>query len=240
MLQKTRGIVLHTVKYSETSLIAKVYTEEFGIRSYLVRGARSTKSKFKPALFQPLTLLEMVVYNTTRSGLQQVKEIRIESPYQTLPFDIRKSSIALFMNEVVYKALREEEPNKDLFEFLHSSCLLLDALQEPFHHFHLLFALRLTRYLGFSPRMDGDEACCFFNLAEGTFQPVFLQGVCLDRVQSAVWRRLLEWPLDRPAVTGLGPSERDAALDATMEYFRFHLPGFSGFRSAEVLKSVLS
>jgi DNA repair protein RecO (recombination protein O) len=240
MLHKTRGIVLHTVKYSETSLIVKVYTEAFGIQSYMVKGARSPKSKLRPILFQPLTLLELVAYHKERNTLQSIKEIRLAHPYQSMPFDIRKSSIALFLNEVVYRSVGEEESNPALFEFLWSSFLLLDAVEEPFMHFHLLFTIKLTKYLGFHPRNTRTDQHCFFNLSEGTFQPLFIEGICLDRTMSNTWCRLPDWPFEKPAIPDLTAKERDDLLDALLLYYRFHLPGFSGFRSAEVLHSVLS
>lgn len=240
MLHRTRGIVLHSVKFSETSLIVRIYTEAFGIQSYMVKGARSPKSKFKPVFFQPMTLLELVVYRKERNVLQSIREIRMPHPYQSVPFDIRKSSISLFMDEVVYRSLREEEPNPSLFVFLWDSCLLLDKADEPFHHFHLLFAMKLTRHLGFRPRTECTRESCYFNLAEGTFQPLFVADVCLDREGSQTWRRLDEWPLETPAVPGLAPKDRDAMLDAVLRYYRFHLPGLSGFHSAEVLHQVLS
>lgn len=240
MLHKTRGIVLHSVKYSETSLIVKTYTEAFGIQSYMVKGVRSHRSKMRPILFQPLTLLDMVVYRKERASLQSIREVRLAHPYQSVPFDIRKSSIALFINEVVYRAVGEEEPNPALFEFLWSSCLLLDAVGEPFTHFHLLFTVKLTKYLGFNPRNTRSDEHCYFNLSEGTFQPVFLEGICLDRRQSEMWCSLLDWPFEKPAIPGLHAGDRDFLLDTLLQYYRFHLPGFSGFRSAEVLHSVLA
>jgi DNA repair protein RecO (recombination protein O) len=240
MLHKTRGIVLHSVKFSESSLVVKIYTEAFGIQSYMVKGARSAKSRLKPVLFQPLTLLDLVVYRKERNVLQSIKEVRIAHPWQSIPFDIRKSSIALFVNEVVYRALGEEEPNEALFEFLWNAFLLLDAVEEPFHHFHLLFTLKLTKYLGFYPRSLRTREHCYFNLSEGTFQPIFLEGICLDKHLSETWCTLLEWPFEKPHVPGLQSKERDAILDAVLAYYKFHLPGFAGFRSAEVLHSVLS
>jgi DNA repair protein RecO (recombination protein O) len=240
MLHKTRGIVLHTVKYSETSLIVKAYTEAFGIQSYLVKGARSQRSKLRPILFQPLTLLDLVVYRKERNTLQSIKEVRLAHPYHSVPFDIRKSSIALFLNEVVYRSVGEEESNPALFEFLWSSFLLLDAVEEPFTHFHLLFTLKLTKYLGFHPRNTRSDEHCFFDLAEGIFQPLFLEGICLNKDLSTTWCRLLDWPFEKPAIPDLPAVKRDALLDAMLLYYRFHLPGFAGFRSAEVLHSVLS
>jgi DNA repair protein RecO (recombination protein O) len=240
MLHKTRGIVLHSVKFSESSLVVKMYTEAFGVQSYMVKGVRSTKSKMKAVLFQPLTLLDLVVYRKERNVLQNIREVRIAHPWQSLPFDIRKSSIALFVNEVLYKALGEEEPNGPLFEFLWNALLVLDEVEEPFGHYHLLFTLKLTKYLGFYPRSARSAEQCYFNLPEGTFQPVFIEGICLGNKLSEMWCTVLDWPFEKPYVPSLHVKDRDALLDALLAYYRFHLPGFAGFRSAEVLHTVLS
>ena len=114
MLHTTRGIVLHTTKYSETSLVAKIYTEVFGLQSYLVKGIRKQKAKLRPALFQPMTLADLVVYHKDKGSLQNIKESRIAVPYRSIPFDIRKSSMLLFINELLYKSIREEETNRKL------------------------------------------------------------------------------------------------------------------------------
>ena len=102
MLHKTRGIILHTLNYSETSLIVKIITPDFGVKSYIVNGVRSKKSKFKATIFQPLALVDMVVSNTDKAELQRISEINILSPYTDIPYNIIKSSIALFLNEIVY------------------------------------------------------------------------------------------------------------------------------------------
>ncbi len=148
MLHQTKGIVFHSLKYSETSVIVKIYTELFGIQSYLIKGLRSSGSKIKPGLFQPMTLLDLVVYHKEKQVLQSIKEVHLALPYQEIPFDIRKSSIALFLNELVYKTIREEEANPDLFEFIWNACLELDATQEPVNCFHLLFSVRFCHFLG--------------------------------------------------------------------------------------------
>ena len=109
MLQKTRGIVLHSVTYSETSLVVKIYTEAFGLQSYLLKGAKGKRSSFRPVFFQPLNLLDAVVYKNEKTALQSMKEVQLAHPFRSIPFDIRKSSIALFLNEILYKSIREEE-----------------------------------------------------------------------------------------------------------------------------------
>ena len=113
MLHKTSGIILHTVKYSETSLIVKIYTRDFGLQSYMVTGVRSKKSKNKASLFQPLALVELEVSNTNKGSLQRISEINILHPYSDIPYNIVKSSIAIFLNEILYKAIKEEHADED-------------------------------------------------------------------------------------------------------------------------------
>lgn len=151
MLYKTRGIVINYIRYRETSVIVKIYTEEFGIQTYIENGVRSAKSKNKIALFQPLTLLDLVIYHKDGKGIQRISEIKCNAPFQTIPFDIYKSSIALFITEILSKSLHEEIANHHLFHFLHNSILWLDGTTEHFENFHLQFLLQLGTYLGFSP-----------------------------------------------------------------------------------------
>jgi|WetSurMetagenome_2_1015567.scaffolds.fasta_scaffold39865_1 DNA repair protein RecO (recombination protein O) len=241
MLHKTKGIVLHSIKYSETSLIVRIYTELFGLQSYLVKGARSAKSKLKPVLFQPLTLLDLVVYRKEKSSLQSIREIQISIPYQTIPFDIRKSTIALYLDEILYKAVREEEPNPELFEFLWNSFQMLDTMEGPFSGFHLVFTIKLTRFLGFYPGENEDAAGRLFNLREGIFLdsiPEYEQA--LDQQDTALLRRLMKCTMDQPTDPGFTSGERNRMLDVLLRYYQLHLPGFQGFRSHEILRQVLS
>jgi DNA repair protein RecO (recombination protein O) len=152
MLHKTRGIVFHVTEYSESSVVAKIYTELFGLQSYLINSARKKSPKIKPASLQPLSLIDLMVYHKERSGLQRLAEARTQPALKSIPFDIRKSSIVLFINEVLLKSVKEEESNRALFDFIFSSVELLDLQDEVQSDFHLVFLLQLTKYLGFYPQ----------------------------------------------------------------------------------------
>jgi DNA repair protein RecO (recombination protein O) len=194
----------------------------------------------KPGFFQPVTLLDLTIYHKEKSNLQSIREVHFSDPYQTVPFDIRKSSMALFINELLYKTIREEERNPSLFEFIHTSCLQLDRLAAV-NHFHLLFAIRLTRYLGIYPQMDYSDRNSFFNLREGMFQatppdhPDFL-----DRKLSEVFSRFLSEPTEEIENLRLPLATRILLLDKVMQYYQFHLPGFTGLKSTEILHEILS
>jgi DNA repair protein RecO (recombination protein O) len=151
MLHKTKGIVLNYIKYSDTSIIVKIYTEAFGLQSYIVNSVRSAKAKNKIALFQPLTLLDMVVYHKNHQGLQRISEVRSAEPYFSIPFDMHKTSIAIFLSEVLIKTLKEESENQELFDFLFHSFHTLDKIEKSTLNFHVSFLLRYSFYLGFFP-----------------------------------------------------------------------------------------
>jgi DNA repair protein RecO (recombination protein O) len=240
MLHKTRGIALHTVKFSETSIIAKIYTELFGLQSFLVKGSRRKGSAIKPVFFQPLSLLELTIYHKEKNTLHSIREVRFSDTYQSVPFDIRKSSMALFINELLYKTIREEDPDPSLFEFIYTSCLQLDRL-EAANHFHLLFAIRLTRYIGIDPHPDPSGKNRIFNLREGVFQdatpdhPDFLSPDLSKLLMKFLTGKAEEIEILRiPLVT------RAMLLDRMILYYQLHLTGFNGLKSTEILHQVLS
>ncbi|MEL6539298.1 MAG: DNA repair protein RecO [Bacteroidota bacterium] len=149
MLHKTRGIVLSHTKYRETSLIVRMLTEHFGVQSYLIQRVRTTKPRYGIALFQPLTLLDMVVYHRKQGGLQRVSEVRCCQPMTGILGNLQKATIAVFLAELLAKAIREEESNAPFFQFLWQSIGHFNEQQQNYTLFHLAFMLRLCHYLGF-------------------------------------------------------------------------------------------
>lgn len=240
MLHTTKGIVLHSLKYSETSIIVKIYTEVFGIQSYLVRGIRKSGSKIKAGLFQPLTLLDLEVYHKENASLQSIREVRVAIPYLTIPTDIRKSSVTIFINELIYKSIREEEPNPVMFGFLWESCLALDEADNGLADFHIRFAIRMMHPLGIFPHLNHSDQNRFFNLREGLFQAVVPEfPEFLDAEESKRLGRYLSPQGEGGALHyPLGKRERDEALEWILSYYRLHLPGFKGLKSLKVLQEV--
>ncbi|NCC45314.1 MAG: DNA repair protein RecO, partial [Clostridia bacterium] len=166
---QTRGIVLHKLRYSDTSLIVKIYTEALGLQSYLIRGISGKRAPGKMAQFEPLSLLEVVAYNRLGHNLQYIKEVRSIHPYQNIPFDFVRNAILLFLNEILYKVIREEESNAPLFHYIWDMLIHLDQEATPVRDFPILFLIRLIPYLGFAPldNADGSRKC--FSMKEGSF-----------------------------------------------------------------------
>jgi len=241
MLHRTKGIVLHSIKYSESSIIVKIYTEIFGLQSYLVKAIRGPKSKMKPGLFQPLNLLELVVYHREKKTLQSIKEIQLGHPYHTIPFDIRKSSVALFINELLYKSIREEESNSALFEHLWNACMSLDSEQESVGSFHLVFMVQLTHFLGIMPQLNFSVQEPFFNVPEGHFQSHRPDhNIYLDAELSKELYSILKTPIEQQSSIKVKPAIRNQLLETLIFYYKTHLPGFKGLQSHMVLHTVLS
>ena len=172
MLQKTVGIVLHILKYNDTSNIVEVYTELSGRASFLVAVPRSKKAAVKSVLFQPLALIEFEADYRPNTSLFRIKEAKSFSPFASIPYDPFKSAIALFLAEFLYRAIREEAENRPLFAYLQHSILWLDACKISFANFHLVFLMRLSRFLGLYPNLDDYHTGDYFDMLNANFTSV--------------------------------------------------------------------
>jgi len=229
MLQKTQGISLHFLKYKESSIIAKIYTEKFGLQSYLINGVRKERSTFKIALFQPLTILEMVVYQKeNKDSLQRISEVRCGEPYQNLPYDVPKMSLAFFIAEVLGKTLQGEQEKSTIFAFLLESFRALD--QKNFHHhFPLHFLLNLIKQLG----LLGDSSEV---ILESLYEGRILKQKPSAMQEEAKWLQELQSPLY--SSFSLPTSQRRQLLEMVLAYYRLHFEGFRELKSLQVLRTL--
>ncbi|MCB0403058.1 MAG: DNA repair protein RecO [Flavobacteriales bacterium] len=236
----TRGIVIHHIKYSEKSVIAKVYTEKFGLQSYLVHGVRNARSKNKAAYLQPLSLIEVNAIHKEKKGLQSVKSISLTSSYASIPFHIVKSSIAFFLAEILHKTIKEEEPNEALFEFLFHGFQLLDLSGEECVNFHLVFMGKLCKYLGIEPGKPSQSPGEFyFDLREScflVFPPAHNDYLPADL--SAFFIAIMSTSLNDLNLS-LSNSVRKQLLKAFIDYYHLHLSNFGNLKSLPVLEEVL-
>lgn len=240
MICKTRGIVFKTIKYSDNSLIAKIYTEAFGLRSYMIRGVNNKKSTSGKSAFQPLSILDLVVYEKEKGGLQNIREFENIYHYKSLPFDIRKSCIALFMNEIMYRSIHSEEADSLLFQFLHQSLIQLDEIGTSIENYHLSFLAGLSKCLGFSPMNNFSGANHFFDLQEGLF--VADQPMHANFLDPSLSMKLFQLITDSEHLNTLlvNAATRNELLSKLLDYFRLHIPGFGEVKSHIVLKDVLN
>jgi DNA repair protein RecO (recombination protein O) len=226
MLIKTRGIVINFLRYRETSLIAKVYTEALGLRSYIVNGVRSSKGNNKIALYQPLTLLDLTVYEKPDTGLQRISDARLAYPYRHLPFSVTKTSVALFLAEILSKTLKEEKGDEILFEFLFESMVTFDNLTTGEGLFHLVFLVRLATLLGFGA-----------DSAEALAEQLQTTGVPFSLAEhGAAYNRLLQ--ISYGAADAAVGAHRSLLLDVLMAFFALHYENFGTVNSLAVLRNL--
>ncbi|WP_073044754.1 DNA repair protein RecO [Xylanibacter ruminicola] len=239
MLTKTQAIVLHAIKYGETRLIVDMFTKVFGRQAFIVSIPKTPKGKVKKQFFQPLTILEIETDIRPRQQLQKLHDVRLAAPFASIPFEPDKLAISLFVAEFLYYALRSEQRNELLYEYLENSIVWLDGQQSSFANFHLVFLLRLTRFLGFYPNLDDYKDGDYFDLRESVFMPVppvhrdFLHPEEAQKVQ-------LMMRMDFPTMHlfRMSHQERNRLLEVSLKYYRLHLPDFPEMKSIEVLQAL--
>ena len=239
MLYKTKAIVLNHRKYGDNSLIATLYTETLGRKAFLIQGFYSRKSKFHTTFFEPLTLLNLEADINPKRELQRIKEISFAQPYQSIPFNYVKQAIILFLAEILYKTLKEEESNPALFEYVYHTLQLLDAQEDGIANFHLLFLMHLTKYLGFFPIDNYSESDCVFDTVNGRFyQNIPAQFSESDRLLSAWIHNLLNTSFEQLETLQLNHFTRNGLLKLLIDFYHFHLGSLGEIKSLPVLKSV--
>ena len=218
MLNKTQAIVLHSLKYGETRLIVDMFTRSQGHLSFIVNIPKSSKSKFKKQFFQPLSLLEIETDIRPKLQLQKLADVRLSSPFSSIPFDAHKLAISLFLSEFLYHALRSEQRNEPLFDYIVNSLQWFDGQPGSFASFHLVFLMRLSRFLGFYPNLDDYLPGDYFDLRES----VFCAG--MDYPTMHLFR--------------MTHQERNRLLEVTLAYYRLHIPDFPELKSVAVLQDL--
>ena len=239
MLHKTRGIVFKTTDYGESSVIVQVFTEKFGLQSYIINGVKKPKAKINRNMLQPLHLLDMVVYHKNTGQVQRISELKNSPVLQTIPYDVIKSSIALFLNEVLYKAVRQQSADENLFGFVFNAIEWLDHQSEGLVNLHLLFLTRLTRYLGFYP--DQAVNADYFDMKNGVFSKYKPEGFSyLSPPHTQNFYRLLGCSFENLVLLKFTNDERRYLMQKLLEYYALHIEGFGIIRSHEILEEVLS
>jgi DNA repair protein RecO (recombination protein O) len=235
MLVNTKAIVISTIKYQEKSLIVKCFTKSEGLKSYYVPNAfAAKKSSQKIAYFQPFSILEIEANHKNKGTLEYFKEIKLAHSYQTIPTNIIKSSIVLFLSEMLHHSIKEEEKNNNLFTFLETALLWLDN-HEDISNFHLIFLVQMTKFFGFFP--DNSEGN-YFEMIDGVFTDY--QGTsCLNFQETELLKHLLKLKFDTPKKMFLA-QERQLLLKIIIDYYSIHLDGFKKPKSLEVLAEVFS
>ena len=235
----SKGIVLSSLKYGDSSRIVRIYTDEFGLLSFLINNVGSKRGVVRSSMLLPLTLVELVHTHKGEGKLDRIKEVKMDMTYTAIPYDPVRNAVALFLTELFTKTLREESKNVAKFEFVQAACLALDTLDPLPAAFHLSIWAKLTSYLGFGPNMDGGIMGQFFDLQDGAFlNETSLLHPSLDQQTSADLRSAFLWDFESPLI--ISKSGRKSLLEGLERFMNIHLDGFGKFKSLEVLTELFS
>lgn len=240
MQEKTSAIVLHCLKYNDTSHIVHVYTEASGRCSYIIKVSSGKKSGIRASLFHPLALVELETEGKNSAQLRRITEVHLLHPLHSLPVDPFKSAIALFLGEFLSHALREEGANRPLFAYLTHSIRWLDSCEgRSIANFHLVFLMRISRFLGVYPNLDGYLMGDSFDMLNACFcrrPPV--HGHFLHPEETAIIPTLMRMNYETMHLFSFNRLQRLRCLEVLNDFYRLHIPGFPQLRSLEVLQEL--
>jgi DNA repair protein RecO (recombination protein O) len=233
----TKAIVVSKLRYNDHDLIVKCYTEQYGIKSYLLKGVlKSRKSKFKPAYFQPLTIIEIEADHNVNRSLHYLKDIKIQNDFESIHTNIIKSAMAMFLAEVLNNVLKEEEENASLYNYLETSLIWFNE-NDTDSNFHLVFLIELTKYLGFYPDTSQLDLP-YFNLEDGKFYNDKSGQYFVDGENLTLLKQLLGIKFDTDKSAQFKPTKKLEFLNMILLYLKLHLDGFKQPKSVTVLNQI--
>lgn len=241
MIEKTRGIILNQIKYTDSGIIARLYTRKFGRQSFLIRGIRRRKSGRHNILFQPLFILDLEISYKESREMNVLKEFSVSySPYDIYS-DIKKSSVAIFLGEVLTSVLREESSHEELFDYIEKSIIYFDNCREGYANFHIAFLTGLSSFLGFEPGIRENASDAFFDMSNGVFVPVPpVHGNYANPDVSGILAQVFLASYDSIRNINLKGAMRNEVLDTLLRYYSLHLSGLKKINSLGILKEVFS
>jgi DNA repair protein RecO (recombination protein O) len=235
MLISTQGIVFKSIKFQESSLIVKIFTKTHGVLTFMVKGVRSVKANGKAAAFQPGVLLDLIMYFQENKNFKTLKEFKSAHLYSSTLFDVRKSSVLIFLMEILEQCIKEDEDNEQIFEFIFNALVALDETDfKP--SFHIDFLLELMQHLGIFPSGQASDITPYFNTTEGSFSAhASLFPYQVKQEESASFSKAL-----KGAAASLNRQQRNKVLSLILDYFSYHIDNFKEVRSLKVLEAVLA
>lgn len=237
VLEKTRGIFLHSVKFGESSQIITVYTGISGRQKFIVNAVRKSKSQNKAGYLQPLFLFDIDFYKRESREIQRIRELKLNPPYVSIPFDVIKTTQAIFIAEVLYRVIQEEEPNHEFYRFLEDALMFFDVLEEGKSYFHIWLLIRLMPYLGIVPDTVGTNG--WIDMRSGTMvakEPS--HASYMDPGTAMLFNQFLSLDIQEYGNLRISRSDRNKLLSKVLEFYSSHFPGLSNLKSAAILKEV--
>ncbi|MDD6781659.1 MAG: DNA repair protein RecO [Bacteroidales bacterium] len=231
-------IVLHTFRYGESGHIVQVLSREHGLLSCMVKGRR--RSPLPPVLMQPLSLVEVVMDVRPNRQFQFLRESAPLALYDGIAGNPAKNAMALFLCEILCRALRESPADVRLFDFVADSVAVLNRVERGVANFHLVFLIKMTYFLGFFPNLSDFHADVLFDMENSSFVDVQTNVHTLDVAQTEVFAQLMRMDYANMYLFALSGAQRSDILDKILTYYRLHLPDFGEVKSFEVLRQLFA
>jgi len=236
--QKTRGIVLRLMPFNDKNKIVKIYTEHFGLRTFIVSASSSKLSRQKTALLQALQPISLETSFIETNKLTRLGEIIAAGSINHAMQHQTKRSILLFLNEVLYKCLREEQADEPLFNYIIDSILYLEKTDKNCNNYHLIFLVKMCQYLGFMPVSNYSNYHKYFYYREGLFDNFKSDNMMMDEEQSKLFAHLLQLNFDDMSQLNIHTNARSKLLENILFYYSQHLPSFKDIKSLEILAEI--
>lgn len=239
MNEKTRAIVLHTLKYGDSKVIVDLLCRATGRTACIVSVPRTRKGRVQLQALQPLTLLDAELSVRQGARLQRIRDMRMPHPFASIPFSPGKMSIALFLAEFLYHATRGEQRNEALFDYVEKSISWLDGCLPPYASFHLVFMMHVARFIGFYPNVDDYRDGDLFDLRDAVFtSDVPCHPDCLSPEDAARLHRLVRMDYATMRLFAMSHDDRNRIAEGILRYYRLHVDGFPEMRSLAVLREL--
>lgn len=238
---KSEGIILRSKKYSETSLILDVYTQDHGLQALIISGVRKAKSRSQAGVYQVMNIIDVVFYDNQKDTLSRIKEAKIKLQLKTISRNIIKSSIGMLMTEIFRNTIQQKEINPELYLFLKNWFIFLNDKEDGLGNLTIKYMLELSEYIGFQPVNNFDESRPFFDTLEAQFVASDATNkYCVSEALSGVLFRFLQTSRDDIQDIRLDRQSRSDLLDKLIQYFQLHLENFRDLKSIDILRQVLS
>jgi DNA repair protein RecO (recombination protein O) len=235
----SKAIVLSSIPYSESSIICKLYTEEFGLKSYIVRSAKKKNSPTPTSHFQPLNIIEFEAYNSIKSKLETIRTSSLILENQNLNFSIVKNAITFFVAEIIHLSLKEANPNKELFDYLFNQIhLLKNSKDEDLAEFHLYFMIEFADHLGLAPMNNYSEYEVFFDPIAGKFTNK-ADAQNFNKQTSFTLHKFISQKEITNEKICKNKVERNIILEALIIFYSIHITNHSQIKSHKILTTIL-
>jgi len=240
MLQRTAGIVLHTIKYNDSSNIVDIYTKSFGRTSFIVSVPKSRRSTIKTSFFQSLSIVEIDADVHNNRSLGRIKNIHFLYPFSSIPFDRKKTTIAFFLAEFMLHALKEESENSPMFDYITNSITWLDSCGEDYSNFHLVFLMHLSWFLGFYPNLQDYHQGDYFDMLNSCYvntKPL-VHTFFLEPAEAVQINDMMRMNYNSMHLFNMSRAQRNRCIEVIIEYYRIHLPDFPELKSIDILREL--